>query len=313
MLKGDFQSIEVGVDPTTVGVGRYGKVHVDAVTSDGKHYNLLESSQLKTEVSPGYVATLRGETLQGQRVGNGKLAVTFGNGTGNPLVGSGDFSVALPRGFASAVHPESLDLAVGEIADIVYVSPDRNPVNLSCSKTGIVDITADNRVIGRAVGDTQITVSQSGKTLGTVAVTVAKCEFGNLFFDPGSLAVEVDGTLRPKVFAKVVGSEPPGNAEIAPAPEWIAVEKRPSPEFAGFDAKALDSSGVSPTNSSLPQEFGVRMGNFKTAAPVFVVMAPCRLELTPGGSIDLPLGQMMRLQGFANYSGGRRCRSALSG
>ena len=35
-------------------------------------------------------------------------------------------------------------------------------------------------------------------------------------------------------------------------------------------------------------------------------MAPCRLELTPAGPIDLPLGQMMRLQGFANYSGGRR-------
>ena len=57
-----------------------GKVHIDAVTSDGKHYNLLESSQLKTEVSPGYVATLQRETLQGQRVGNGKLAASFGSG-----------------------------------------------------------------------------------------------------------------------------------------------------------------------------------------------------------------------------------------
>ena len=40
-------------------------------------------------------------------------------------------------------------------------------------------------------------------------------------------------------------------------------------------------------------------------AAVEVVMAPCRLELTPAGPIDLPLGQMMRLQGVANYSGGR--------
>ncbi len=38
------------------------------------------------------------------------------------------------------------------------------------------------------------------------------------------------------------------------------------------------------------------MGNWKAAAPVQVVMAPCRLELTPAGPIDLPLGQMMRLQ-----------------
>ena len=143
----------------------------------------------------------------------------------------------MPRAFASAVHPESLDLAVGEIADIAYVSPDRSPVHLSCSKAGIVDITADNRLIGRAVGDTQVTVNQSGKTLGTVAVTVAKAEFQGIFFDPGSLAVEVDDTMHPKVFAMVAGSDPPRNAEIAP--DWIATEKKPAAEFAGFDAQGL--------------------------------------------------------------------------
>ena len=47
-------------------------------------------------------------------------------------------------------------------------------------------------------------------------VTVAKDEFQNVFFDPGSLAVEVDDTLRPKVYALVAGSDPPRNAEIAP-------------------------------------------------------------------------------------------------
>ena len=52
VAKGDFQSIEVGVDPATVGLGLSGKVRVEAITSDGKHYNLLESSQLKTDVSP---------------------------------------------------------------------------------------------------------------------------------------------------------------------------------------------------------------------------------------------------------------------
>ncbi len=184
----------MGVDPSTVGVGLYGKVHVDAVTSDGKRYNLLESSQLQTEISPSYVATFQRETLQGQRAGSGKLAVTFGSG----LKGSGDFAVALPRAFASAVHPESLDLAVGEIADIVYVSPDHSPVHLSCSKPGIVDITADNRVIGRAVGDTEVTINQSGKSLGTVPVTVAKADFTGIFFEPGSLAVEVDDTHAPQ-------------------------------------------------------------------------------------------------------------------
>ena len=50
----------------------------------------------------------------------------------------------------------------------------------------------------------------------------------------------------------------------------------------------------------------MRMGNLKAMAPVEVVLAPCRLELTPAEPVDLPLGQMLRLQGFANYSGGHR-------
>ncbi len=36
VAKGDFQSIEVGVDPSTIGVGLSGKVHVDAVAGDGR-------------------------------------------------------------------------------------------------------------------------------------------------------------------------------------------------------------------------------------------------------------------------------------
>ena len=212
VAKGDFQSIEVGVDPATIDVGLSGKVRVDAVAGDGRRYNLLESSQLTTEISPAYVAALNGTTLQGRRPGGGKLSVSLGNG----MTGSGEFTVVMPRPFASVVHPESLDLAVGEIADIAWISPDRSPVHLNCSKAGIVDITADNRLIGRSVGDTEITVNQSGKALGTVAVTVAKCDFQNLFFDPGSQVVEVDGTMHPDAFALVAGSEPLRNAGDRP-------------------------------------------------------------------------------------------------
>ena len=261
MAKGDFQSIDVGVDPSTVGVGLHGKVHVDAVTSDGKHYNLLESSQLKTEVSPSYVATLQGETLQGQRVGSGKLAVTFGSGLTGPACRRGEFAVALPRPFVSRSIRKSLDLAVGEIADIAYISPDRSPVHLNCSKAGIVEITADNRLIGRAVGDTQVTVDQSGKTLGTVEVTVEKADFQGIFFDPAAWPSRLTARSFPKVFATVVGSDPPRNAEIAP--DRIVTEKKPAPEFAGFDAKAFELTGVKPTNSSSPQELGVRMGTWR--------------------------------------------------
>ena len=56
----------------------------------------------------------------------------------------------------------------------------------------------------------------------------------------------------------------------------------------------------------LAADAGDAAGRALTAkAPVDVVVAPLRLELTPAGPVDLPLGQMMRLQGWAHYSGGR--------
>ena len=299
VAKGDFQSIEVAVDPTTVGVGLSGKVRVEAVTGEGKHYNLLESSQLRTELSPSYVAALQGDSLRGKRVGTGKLSAAFGG-----LTGGTDFAVKLPRTFGVRVHPEKLDMAISEIADIAYVSPDRSPVQFNCSTAGIVDVTPDNRLIGRAEGETQVTLVQSGRTLGTVAVSVTKAEFQGIFFDPGTLSVEVDDMLRPKVFAMVAGSDPPRNAEIAP--DQIVTETPPAIKYADFDGKAFELLGIAPTIASDPQNLEVRMGTLKASAPVQVVVAPCQLELVPAGPIDLPLGQMMRLQGFANYSGGRR-------
>ena len=50
-----------------------------------------------------------------------------------------------------------------------------------------------------------------------------------------------------------------------------------------------------PTEKSSPQTLAVRLAAMTAKAPVEVVLAPLRLELTPAGPIDLPLGQMMRL------------------
>jgi len=65
-----------------------------------------------------------------------------------------------PRPFGAEVRPENLDMVVGEIADIDYISPERGPVRLSSAKPGVVDITASNRIIARTAGDTQIDVSR---------------------------------------------------------------------------------------------------------------------------------------------------------
>ena len=60
-----------------------------------------------------------------------------------------------------------------------------------------------------------------------------------------------------------------------------------------------------PTETSSPQTLAMRFAALTAKAAVEVVVAPLRLELTPAGPVDLPLGQMARLQGWAHYSGGR--------
>ena len=60
--------------------GRGSRLRIDAVGEDGKHYSVLESSQLKTEVGPSYLASVHGASLRGDRVGRGKLSASFGDG-----------------------------------------------------------------------------------------------------------------------------------------------------------------------------------------------------------------------------------------
>ena len=76
----------------------------------------------------------------------------------------------------------------------------------------------------------------------------------------------------------------------------------------------MELRGIMPTDKSFPQTLAMRFAALSAKAPVEVVVAPLRLELTPAGPVDLPLGQMARLQGWAHYSGaaaGRRPRRAL--
>ena len=56
----DVKSLAIAVEPLPIGVGRGSRLHIDAVAADGKHYSLLESSQLKTEVGPSYLASVHG-------------------------------------------------------------------------------------------------------------------------------------------------------------------------------------------------------------------------------------------------------------
>jgi hypothetical protein len=300
VTKVDFLALEAGVDPKAIGVGLAGKLRMDAVATDGHRYSVLESSQLKASVDPSYVAAVAGANLQGRRTGAGKLAAVFGE---KNLSAGADFTVVAPPAVVAEVRPENLDLVVGEIADISYVSPEQDPLRLSSSRPGIVDITAANRIIGRAVGDTEIDVSQSGKTIGKIGVTVTQAEFQSLAIDPAGVAMAVDDTARPRVMALIKGSDPPRSAEIAP--DLVVCERVPSPRYAELDQRLMELRGVAPTNPLKPETLLVKFAGQKASAAVEVMVAPCRLEIAPPGPIDLPLGQMMRLSAYATYSGGR--------
>ncbi|MFH1267331.1 MAG: hypothetical protein ABIK89_16530, partial [Planctomycetota bacterium] len=98
--------------------------------------------------------------------------------------------------------------------------------------------------------------------------------------------------------------EGPRNIELAP--DLLTCEKRPSPRYADFDAESMEVHGIRPTEKSSPESLALGYGTLRAEAPVEVVIAPLRLELTPSGNVDLPLGQAMAIDARANYRGGHR-------
>src|SRR5208283_1678207 len=120
--------------------------------------------------------------LEGQQNGQGKLVAGFGG-----LAADAAFRVGDPPRVGPEVRPESLDLVVGEIADISYLSPSHEKVRLASSAPRIADVTDDGRVFGRAPGQAQVSVLQGDQTLGTVEVTVSAAAFQAISIDPGSI------------------------------------------------------------------------------------------------------------------------------
>ncbi|MFW5692653.1 MAG: hypothetical protein ACOCWL_00410 [Thermoguttaceae bacterium] len=89
------------------------------------------------------------------------------------------------------------------------------------------------------------------------------------------------------------------------APDRLEGIARPSPRHADFQPGRMRFSGIGPTTPATVQQLAVRLGEHVAGAPVHVVVAPMRLEVAPRGSVELPHGQMVRLEPWAHYSGGR--------
>jgi hypothetical protein len=292
----EFASIEPAVEPRDVALGSSGKMHVDAVTVDGRRYSLLGSSRLALAIEPSFAATPRGTTLQAEQLGRARLIADF-----DSLSGEGQFEVVTGVGIDSLiVAPESLQMAVGEIADLSIASPTRGHIDVTSSDPAVFQVTAENRLVGRAAGTAVATVSQASESR-RVRISVRNEEIRAMEILPSSLVVPVDHALGVRAFGGLADGR-----RIELTPDSVKADAIPSPLYADFDTRTAQLIGRSPTAPESPQKLALRWADLTDSAPVEVVVAPFRLELTPHGPVELPLGQMLSLESWANYAGGYR-------
>ncbi len=292
-----LESLELAVRPEPVPLGRAARLTIDAVAADGRRYSVLGSSRLDLRVEPSALASVRRGRLAGHRSGSGRLGATFDG----RLSGELDFRVAPAPGVeALVVAPESLEMAVGEIADLSIASPRSAAVAVESSDPSVVEISPHQRLVGRAEGTARVTVRQGGQSRA-VEVAVREADLRAIAVWPPQVAVPVDHAKPVPVHGETAGGR-----RIELAPDRLEVEAAPSPRYARLNAATLVIHGVNPTEASDPQQLALRLGNLKDAVPVEVLVAPLRLELTPPGPVDLPLGQMLALEAWANYGNGLR-------
>lgn len=210
-----------------------------------------------------------------------------------------------PKGLI--VLPEKLDMVVGEIADLTVVSKTYKPLRMTSPDPAVVEITKESRLIARSEGALEVEVAW-GNQRCTVPVTVSTAEFRSIAVGPDPVVVTVDHSARARVTARIAGDKSDRAVEIAP--DLLSCGQRPSPRYADFDPASMTLHGLMPTEPGRPQMLGFDFAGHSASAPVEVVLAEFELALEPAGPIDLPLGQQMRLEGWATYKGGRPVRLA---
>ena len=209
------------------------------------------------------------------------------------------------------IRPAKLDLLVGEIADLGVVSPGTTPVRISSSKParrrGHVAQPAHRpqRRRRRGRGRPRQPPSHRRGPRRQGRVPIDRHRSGQRGGD--GRRCRLPPRRRPRQ------GRPTGARWNWPPTCWPATRRlRPAMPIS-------TPSGWSCGGSCRPKRVPRRRWRcasprWRPRQPVEVVVAPLRLELTPAGPVDLPLGQMARLQGWAHYSGGRggrRPRPAL--
>ncbi len=293
VVEKQYQSLHVSVDPTQVPKGQAARVVAEVETEDGEHLSVVGSSELKLSVDPTNCATIQPSGLHGQELGSGTVSGTF-----HGLTANATFEVVAARPPPLVPIATSLELRVGEVADMPGVNP--KTASLASSSPQTVQISSANRLVGRSPGHCTVTAEQEGQQPSTIDVTVVSSSFQSIAIEPDQITVRVDDSANFRVTGNVDETH---RVELEPnVLDWV---RFPRPGYAELDRDSLQITGVQPTDDSA-ETLTVRLGNLQAAAQVRVIAGPLQLELAPKGPVELPVGQSMHFEVWACYSNGRR-------
>ena len=290
------ESLTIAVDPPSVPIGQAAKLTALAITADGKRYPVSESSKLRVSIEPEEIVTLEGQHVHAQKVGAVTLSADFGGLTAEATVQVVESKVVPPP-----VTAESLILSVGEVADIPGVSPSPSPAQLTSTSPEIARISETNRVVGVSVGECSVEVVR-GDQKHVVKVSVESKPFQSIAVLPSRVSVRVDDSAQLRVVANVDDA-----TQVEIAPDTLEWSRFPRPDYADVDKGALTVTGVKATTGA-GELLTVRFHDHEASAEVQVIAPPFSLELTPTGSLELPVGQQTQLQVSAIYENGRRAQ-----
>ncbi|MBI5760754.1 MAG: hypothetical protein HZA46_19720 [Planctomycetales bacterium] len=293
-----FTELALRLDPLSVAVGQVAEINASVKTDTGETLSVSESSHLTITLDPPDAGTHKDGRVYAKKLGSLKIIGKFqGLEDAVALEISGE---QLAKVSQLTVQPTSLDLAVGEIADLSITAPKTDPpVRIVPDGSGIVQKTDDNRLVGRTEGTASVVVSQGDATV-TVAVTVKKVTPKSIKFIPDSLTVRVDDSMGLRIVGELDNQR---TFELAPdVLDWTSF---PRPDFASLNKTTLRVKGLKGTGSD-HERLAVRFAGLDASANLQVVSGPLQLELTPGKSIEVPVGQKQPLQVWASYGDGQR-------
>ena len=290
------ESLTIAVDPPSVPIGQAAKLTALAITADGKRYPVSESSKLRISIEPEEIVTLEGQHVHAQKVGDVKVSADFRGLTANTTV-----QVVESNAVPPPVTAKSLNLYVGEVADIPGVGSRPSPIQLTSTSPGIARISQSNRVVGVSVGECSVEIVRGDQT-SAVKVSVTAAPFQSIAVMPSRVSVRVDDSAQLRVVANVDDAK---QVELAADTlEWV---RFPRPDYADIDKAALTVTGMKATTGA-GELLTVRFHDHEASAEVQVIAPPFSLELTPTDSIELPVGQQTQLQVSAIYENGRRAQ-----